>query len=237
MRLADAIGYYKQQGMLQFSKRILDRLGFQYFERSLIFLLVDLDKLPIVPQKPYSFRLATEEDIERETDYKDGWFTKREALKRIREGCRLYILKDGDKIIYFLWAEPENATVAWFDLHFRLPDDMVYCTGSYTIPEYRNRGIAKRLDSEIFHSLKMEGFRYIIGVVEPSNKASRAVNDKTGVVEYQTVHYKRYGHVRSFRIHDASSSRQKVFISAFRTPSAIWKVFLQTPDATRAGKG
>jgi ribosomal protein S18 acetylase RimI-like enzyme len=237
MRLGDAIHYYQQFGMLQFSKRILDRLGFQYFERSLIFVLADLDKLPIAPKKPYSFRLATIEDIEKETDYKDGWYTKEAALTRIREGRRLYILKDGDKIIYYLWAEPKDGTVAWFDLHFRLPPDIVYCTGSYTIPEYRNRGIAKRLDAEILHSLKMEGFRYIIGVVEPSNKASRAVNDKTGVIEYQTVHYKRYGHVRSFRIHDASSSRQKVFISAFRTPSAIWKVFWQTPDATRAGKG
>jgi hypothetical protein len=45
--------------MLQFSKRVLDRLGFQYFNRSLIFVLVDLEKLPIAPKKPYSFRLAT----------------------------------------------------------------------------------------------------------------------------------------------------------------------------------
>jgi len=231
MRLADAIHYCQQFGMLQFSKRVLDRLGFQYFNRSLIFVLVDLEKLPIAPKKPYSFRLATKEDIEREPNYKDGWFTKEEALKRIREGRRLYILENDGRLIYYLWAEPEKATVAWFDLHVWLPEDMVYCTGSYTIPEYRNKGIARRLDAEIFHSLKEEGLKYILGVVEPSNKASRAVNDKTGIVEYQTVHYKRLGHIRIFRVIDINSARRKTFVSAFQTPSAIWNAFLSLPSS------
>lgn len=230
MRLVDAIHIYQQFGMLQFSKRILDRLGFQYFERSLIFLLADLDKLSIAQKKPYSFRLATKEDLEKETDYKDGWYTKEAALKRIHEGRRLYIWKDGDKIIYYLWAEPKDATVAWFDLNFRLPRDTVYCTGSYTIPEYRKRGIATRLDAEILCSLKEEGMKYVLGVVEPSNKASRAVNDKIGIIEYQTVHYKRRGHIRIFRVSEMNSGRQKTFISAFQTPSTIWNVFPAIPS-------
>lgn len=231
MRLADVIDYYQRHGMLQLSQRLLERLGIQFFDRTLIFLLVDLNRLPRIPAKPYSFCLATVEDVEQEQNYRDGWFTKKEALKRVREGRRLYIVKNGNRIVNFLWAEPEMATVAWFDLHMVLPRDIVYCTGSYTVQDCRGKGIASRMDLEVFHSLKEEGVSYVLGVVAPDNTASRAVNDKTGVIEYQVVRYKRYGIIRYFRVNCINSDEQKTFVTVFKTPSTIWKTFLSFPSA------
>jgi ribosomal protein S18 acetylase RimI-like enzyme len=231
MRLADVVDYYRRHGMLQFSKRLLEGLGLQFFDRTLIFVLVDLERLPSARPKPYSFCCATSEDIEKEQHYKDGWFTKEEALKRIRVGRRLYILKDGGRFVSFLWAEPEKATVNWFDLHMVLPRDIVYCTGSYTVPDYRNRGIATQMDLEVFHSLKEEGVNYILGVVAPDNSESRAVNNKNGIIEYQVVRYRRYGIIRYFRINRTNSDEQKTFVAVFKTPSAIWNTFLSLPSA------
>jgi ribosomal protein S18 acetylase RimI-like enzyme len=108
-----------------------------------------------------------------------------------------------------------------------MPKDMIYCTGSHTVSEYRNRGIAYKLDAQIAQYFKKEGFRYVIGVVDPANTASRAVNKKLGIREYQVVRYKRYGFIKYYRVNKINSDKQKTFIAFFKSPDRLWETFFE----------
>jgi ribosomal protein S18 acetylase RimI-like enzyme len=170
--------------------------------------------------------MPTKEDIEKEQKYNDYWFRKEDAIYRLQNGHRLFVLKENGRIVFFLWAEKKQSTISWFDLHMHIPQDMIYITGVYTIPEFRNRGIAYKLKREIFHYLKKEGIKNLIEVVDPSNATALKMDKKIGFREYQIVYYKRYWFIRCFCVRKHRSNQQRTFISVFKTPEIIWKAFL-----------
>jgi GNAT superfamily N-acetyltransferase len=235
LQIQKTFDYYKQQGPLQFIKRFFGKLGFEHFNRSLIFLVLDLKDIPDDVERTYSFHIATIDDIQKEQDYNDGFFSKEKATYRLRNGHRLFVLNKNASMVYFLWTEQIEAAVWWFDdLPVHLPQDMVYISGVYTQPEFRNRGIASELKREIFHYLKKEGFNHIIEAVHPANPKALRIDRRLGFREYQTVHYKRYWHIRHYTVQKFNSNERKTFITLFKAPKDIWKTFLQLEGQRRA---
>jgi GNAT superfamily N-acetyltransferase len=227
MKLKRVIDFYSKHGSLPLWKRCFEKLGLYNCDRSIIFVRLDLKNIPLDGNEPYRFIFATADDIQKERDYDDGWYQKKEAISRLREGHRLFVSKENGEMVYCLWAEFHDVRIRWLDLCFDIPDDMIYCTGSHTIPEYRNRGIAHKLDAQIAQYFKKEGFRHIIGVVDPANMASRAVNKKLGIREYQMVRYKRYGFIKYYRVNKINSDKQKTFIAFFKSPGRLWETFFE----------
>lgn len=227
MKLQNGIAYYRKHGLLPFWTRCFEKMGLHYCDRSLIFVRLDLKNIPLNGDEPYRFTFATADDIHQEGEYNDGWFQKKDAISRLQQGHRLFVSKENERMVYCLWAEFNHVNLRWLDLCFDMPKDMIYCTGSHTSPGYRNRGIAYQLDAQIAQYFKKGGFRHIIGVVDPANTASRAVNRKLGVKEYQMVRYKRYGFIKYYRVHQMNSDRRKTFIAAFKSPDRLWETFFE----------
>lgn len=230
MKFAKAINFYKQHGLLEFTKRLIDQLGLTFIisTRSVIFVKLDLNNMPTDCNDPFSFLIATADDIQKELVYNDGWFTRETAISRIQKDHRLFVFKENEKMIYFLWTDLKNVRINWLDLNFNIPEDMLYLTGAYTIPEYRNRGVAYKLKTEIFQYLRKEGFNHIIGVVDPTNTVALKIDKRLGFKEYQTVYYKRYWFLKYYCVNKYNSDQQKRFVgvTVLKSPDIIWKAFL-----------
>ena len=227
LQIQKTIDYYKQQGLLQFLKRFFGKLGFEHFSRSLIFLVLDLKDIPDDVEKPYSFHIAAVNDIENDRNFDCGFFAKRQAIYRLQKGHRLFVLKEGTRLVYFQWVEQKNASIWWFDyLPIDLPKNMAYMAAAYTVPEFRNKGIATKLKAEIYYFLKKEGINYLISAIHPKNTINLNIHKKLGFREYQTIQYKRYWHIRYYTVKKANSNESKTFISLFKFPKDIWEIFL-----------
>jgi ribosomal protein S18 acetylase RimI-like enzyme len=226
MKIANAIHYYKQHGVLSFLKRMFVSFGFEFFDHAVIFMVLDLNDIPDDIKEPYSFYQATVADVQQAEDYNDGWFAKKEALSRLQNGHRLFVFKEKETTIYFLWAETKKVTLNWLAMDLSIPEDMLYISGAFTLPEFRNRGIASKLKKEIFHFLKKEGIKKLIGVVIPSNTTALLIDKKLGFKEYQTITYKRYGYFRHYKVQKFNSGECKTFITLFKAPKDIWITFL-----------
>jgi ribosomal protein S18 acetylase RimI-like enzyme len=236
MKLEAVISFYRRHGFLTLWKRCLETMGTYFFcDRSIIFVSLDFRNIPLNGNAPFHFFLATADDVQKEPEYNDGWYQKSDAITRLHKGHRLFVLMENERMVYSMWAESQDVRIRWLNLRFDLPDRMIYCTASHTIPEFRNKGIARRLDLQIAQYFKKEGFDYAIGVVDPANTASRAVNGKLGVKEYQIVRYRRYGFVKYYRVSKMNSDLSKSFITCFASPRALWKTFFEAAshDSTR----
>lgn len=236
MKLEAVISFYRRHGFLTLWKRCLETMGTYFFcDRSIIFVSLDFRNIPLNGNAPFHFFLATADDVQKEPEYNDGWYQKSDAITRLHKGHRLFVLMENKRMVYSMWAESQDVRIRWLNLRFDLPDRMIYCTASHTIPEFRNKGIARRLDLQIAQYFKKEGFDYAIGVVDPANTASRAVNGKLGVKEYQIVRYRRYGFVKYYRVSKMNSDLSKSFITCLASPRALWKTFFEAAshDSTR----
>lgn len=226
LHIEKAIDYYKQHGFLDFLKQVFRKLGFENFSRSLVFMVLDLKNVPDV-RKSYSFQIATIDDVQNDPDYNDGFFTKGEALSRLKKGHQHFILRKDKEIIYSLWAEQENVAVWWFgDLQINLSENMAYMSGAYTSPDYRGQGVYYRFTKEIFNYLREKGITHIIAGVHPANSTVLNLNKKLGYKPYQTITYKRYWHIRRYIVQKFNSDDCKAYTTIFKAPKDIWKTFL-----------
>ena len=117
MKLITVINYYKQHGFLKFMKRVFNRLGFIYFDHSLLFFHVDLNNIIKDFIGPWTFQIVTKSDIQKERNYYDGWYTKERALLRLQNGRhRLLISRLDDKIVTYQWLVFRKVKINWLDL-------------------------------------------------------------------------------------------------------------------------
>jgi RimJ/RimL family protein N-acetyltransferase len=227
MLFLNSLVYLKKEGLLSFLRLTLWRLGFQCFDRSLIFFVRDLDQLADIHDQPYTFSILTLKDIEDAPNYDDGFYSKRRALYRLQKGYRLFVLREGHELAFFTWIETGVARIPWFNhLPLNLPKNIAYMAAVYTAPQFRNRGIATRTKKEIFRYLKEDGYTYIIEVIHPNNSVALKVDKSLGFREYQTIRYRRYWYLKIYNIKKVSSSESKTVISFFRSPKHIWETFL-----------
>ena len=226
MKTKNAILYFKQHGILSFLNRAVTSLGFEFFTHAVVFIVLDLNEMSNDIKEPCSFREVTIVDVQQAKDYNDGWFTKDEAIQRLQNGRRLFILEKDGRYIYSHWVETKKVTIHWLNLNFFLPEDIVYTAGLYIIPEMRGQGLALRMCKELSLFLKDQGFNKQIGAIITSNTTSLHLNKKIGFKEYQIITYKRYGYVNHYIVKKSNSDKRKTYITLFKAPKDIWKTFL-----------
>lgn len=222
-----AVTYHHENGFKNFFWHLLSELGFVNYNRDLVFNCVDLDAMLFKTQESFSFHIETVQELQTEQVYRDLWFTKEEAAKRLKNGCRLFVLKIKSEIIFFTWIEEREATIDWIGIKMKLPDNVAYLTGVCTVPEYRRRGISSKIKREILQYLKKEGMSKVVEVVDPLNSVALKMDNRLGFKEYQRVNYRRCWLLQRYRIKQFGSDQQKTFFSIwpFRNP-AVWNCFL-----------
>lgn len=223
------LDYYKRNSFLSSLKHIFEKLGFEHSSKSLIFMVLNLEDISEVVETPYSFHNTTIADIQDEQDHyfeHKYQFSKREFLYRMKKGHHVYVFKEDNKMVFFLWTEQKGATITVFHMPLHLPQYTSYISGVFTMPGYRNRGIAHKIMKEVIHYLKEAGFTKLLCVVNPKNNTALNIYNRLGFKKYQIVHYKRFWQVRRYTAEKFNSDERKVFISLFSAPKDIWKTFL-----------
>ena len=227
LQIQKTIDYYKHQGLLQFIKHFFNKLGFEHFSRTLIFLVLNLKNIPHDIKEPCDLSIITIDDIEKIRDYNNGVFTKDEAVYRLQKGHTLFFSKESNKMTCSIWIEQQNAAIWWFNnLPLNLPEAAAYMSGLNTSPEYRRKGFASKLKKEVSLHLKKEGVSYLIEGLHPANKPALLMDKKLGFKEYQTIIYKRYWYIRHYTVQRFNSDERKTFITFFKAPKDIWKTYL-----------
>ncbi len=226
-QLIKVLDYYKKNGLLKFIRRVCNRFGLEYLNRNLIFFHFDLNNITNDFKKPYTFHPATIEDVKRAQNYYERWFTKNEAIQRLKNGHRLFVLFSENEMVFMRWIDFKKVVINYFDLHFDIPDNFAYVTGVYTAPEFRRKNIGFKMANEINHYLKNNRINHTFSVVDPENTAALKLNKKLGGKEYQFVNYKRYAFIRYYCVKKYNSSQHKIFINILRKrDNDIWKCFL-----------
>lgn len=194
-------------------------------DRTLVFLRVDLRQFAASEAGPYEFQVLTADDVRKLPEYNDGWFKQREAIRRLERGCRLFVLKHEERIVYFHWSEVGCAEIRWFDLAFALPEDVTYRTCLYTVPEFRNRGLAHRLGTQLLHYWKEQGKHWVFVVIDPANLASLKLHGDLGFKPYQTVRYRRFLVWRHYCILKSNTGECRTRMACLRMADSIWNAF------------
>jgi len=223
--IQNGIAFFRQKGAWPFLRLVASKLGFLLFEHTLIFYKIDLKDIPKEAPAAFDLQIASIEDIEKEDSYENSFFSKKQAIYRLRLGHRLFVLKSGDKIAYYCWVEQEKAAIWWFGLSLDLPKEVVYLSGTYTLPAFRGQGIAQRGQREILRRLKPEGVQFAFAAVHPDNLSPQKILKKSGFKEYQTVTYKRYWQIRHVIVTKAGSSTRRSYVRLFSFPKGIWRAF------------
>jgi len=223
----DVITYYRQHGLWALLKSVLRRLGFICHNRTLLFFHVDLTKFANGFTGPFTIHLATVEEVEREQDYYDGWFTKEHAIMNLLNGYQLFIFKQNGQIATYQWLVFKTVKIDWLEMHFDIPADYVYYQAIYTIPELRGSGLGSKTNWEVFSYLKRKGYNHVLLVIDPDNTPSIRLFTHNGAENYLRVHYRRYWLVRYYHVKKINSSESKTYIIPFMAPRDIWKTYLK----------
>lgn len=222
-----AINYYKRKGFLSLLHVILARLGIEFLNGTLVFLILDLNKQSDDFNGDACLSIQTIKDIESDVFFDEGFFSKRKTINRIEQGKILFAAKDNFQTYFTLWIEHHNLIIWWFnDTQMVLPKDAVYMSGVYTAASYRHQGIATKLKREAFHYLRNQGIKYVIEAVHPQNTIALLMDKRLGFQECFNFNYKKVFLFRHYNIQFPGSKIHKSFFSIFRTPSAIKRLLL-----------
>jgi len=181
--------------------------------------------MPYSRSCPYCFRLPSLMDVVDNPDYWDGWCTRNAAVKRLRQGCTLFVVQHDGINACFGWSECKYVHISWFDLRFSIPNNVVYNTFLYTVPEMRGKGIGSQLWYDMASYWKNKKYQYIFVVIDPNNSASLSLHKRLGYQLYQTVHYRRRFFLRCYHTVSARTGEQLRHLSLFHMPKHIWNTF------------
>jgi len=166
------------------------------------------------------------EDIENAPNYFDGWFYKRQALKRLEQGHVLLAVTANNKLIYMNWLELKNIHLRDINLSFSIPDTTAFDAYQYTVLEYRNKGIASWAHCRVIEHLQQLGYKRVFGQVSPERKIGHFVATRIGYKDYQTISFRRFfWFLKCYCVKDCDTGRKKIFWRIRKTDQEIWKAF------------
>jgi GNAT superfamily N-acetyltransferase len=136
-----------------------------------------------------------------------------EARIRLEGGNDLWLVLDGDQLLFscwiFRWRAPVHAAAGG---EIGLADAMVCLEDSVTTPAARGRGVAPAAGSAIADVLADEGQRRMITKVTVDNLPSRKAAEKIGFEPVAIMHFKRIGPLRRTSVRALDEGRGRYFV-------------------------
>jgi RimJ/RimL family protein N-acetyltransferase len=111
-----------------------------------------------------------------------------------------------------------------------IPDKVAYSLGMYTVPGFREKGLASKLRLRQLQFLKRHGYQRVFLAITPNNLASQKVSRKCGFKEYQTVIYRRILFLKYYCVKDYNTNKMKRFWYIQGIDQKLWKTFSKIGD-------
>jgi len=218
-----ALSYYRQAGFLSFLKTLFAYFGIEFFNGELLFFIRDIHSCDISQQSDHAtFKIATIEDVIKDTDFDNVFFSKRKTIQRLQQGKVLFISRHNLKTVFTLWVEYHRLNLWWFnDTEMTLPPAVAYISGVYTIPSYQYQGVAKQVESDILQYLNKQGIRYVLEAIHPKNTFAVNLAKKLNFRECFTIKYIKILLFRYYRVQYFESKITKSSLCLLGTPSRI----------------
>lgn len=226
------IRYYQSKGFWKTLLRSLVWVSYRKDEN----LFFEIDLLAFSPPKDLKesgdFAAATATDVEEIPDYFDGWFNKRQALRRLEQGPRLFLIRKEQRAVSFLWLEFGTVFIPALDLSFTVPDTTAYIAYTYTLPERRKDGVAYLAQNCALEYLKNRGYRTAFLMISPVNETPIRMVKRSGFKLFQVVFYQRFFFLlRHYRVRDPDTDREKSFWHLSKSDHEVWKTFSKSCQA------
>jgi ribosomal protein S18 acetylase RimI-like enzyme len=218
--------YYKEKGLWRTLLHSLVRVSYQRDE----FLFFEIDLVKYSPRKDITesgdFAVATAADIERIPNYFDGWFSKRQALSRLEQGHKLFLVRRQQEAVSFRWVEFGRVTIPALGLLFTVPDTTAYLAYSYTLPDHRKAGVASWSQHCTLEYLRRHGYRTAFLITSPITDIPIRLVKKSGFRLFLVVFYQRFFlFLKQYHVKDPDTGREKVFRHIWKSDHEIWKTF------------
>ena len=169
--------------------RALDKAGYRrviLFER-----LLDEPIPEMVSAIPVTTSLLKTDEIAEYLPLRPGQ-TAQETLERLKKGHKCFVLRSSNVIAHACWAGIGTARMEYLDCEVRLADTTGYLYGSFTAGQFRKLNLATVAYLEMARHFRDLGFRRLVAVVVPHNRAALGPVRKAG--------YHRLGVIRSVKI-------------------------------------
>ena len=143
-------------------------------------------------------------DLLKETELQDyvGFHSYPEPstiLSRLRTGHRCFVARCKGRIVNAAWAVPnEEIGFSYFDaIHRRVAErlapDEVYVYDVFTLPPFRGKNIVGVVFARMIRYFQDVGYKRMIVIVEPKNKASLRLMEKAGYRPVRMLHFLALG--------------------------------------------
>lgn len=191
---------YKSQGVLRLGERLIKKIiHFVFITNSAIWFERDLlDIAELEAKIPVEINMACgSETIEWLKNREETWlFNPREIEVGLKNNHYFPTVRYKGNIIGCAKVGMSRVYIADFERIINFPADMIFIYDTFVLPEYRGRGIAPYLISEIMKFAAAKGFRRIRCHIPDWNKAS--------INAYTKIGFKKIKNIRCMRIMGSS---------------------------------
>jgi hypothetical protein len=167
-------------------------LGKAGYRRMILFERLLDEPIPeIASAIPVTTSLLKTDEIDEYLVFRPGQ-TAQEILERLKRGHKCFALRSSNVIAHACWAGIGTARMEYLDCEIRLADRTTYLYGSFTAGQFRKLNLATVAYLEMARHFRDLGFRRLVAVVVPHNRAALGPVRKAG--------YRRLGVIRSVKI-------------------------------------
>jgi ribosomal protein S18 acetylase RimI-like enzyme len=184
------IAVLREEGIRSFWFKALGELGYR---RLLLFQrFLDQPIQRIMPRIPLTTELLREHDINAYLAFRPD-SSRSTILQRFGAGERCFVARYDGQIVCANWAVTEQAWIPYLEREIPMQPGDVYVYDSFTAPAFRNRNIAPALAVEILKYFRGAGYRRMMMVMLPENRANRRARAKTGYRVFEIIRCVRVG--------------------------------------------
>lgn len=217
------INYLKRNGLICTINKIWYSLEFFRYRKAIMYNK-QLTVSNLCPSDDLNIKIASEEDIDEE--YKDVWYTKKQALERLNKGHILFLAKDKGINIYYGWVELLNINIPWLGIkNLCIPSNIGYNCRAYVPPQYRGQRVFIRTYNFVEkYLLNDKTIDRVFLITAPDNVASHRSVTLSGYIPYQYVRYFKIMGLKLYIVESLQNKKSKIK-KIFLQNSNFWNVF------------
>jgi ribosomal protein S18 acetylase RimI-like enzyme len=147
---------------------------------------------PVTPGLPVTIGLLDKTEVDAYCGFRPG-ADPLDVRRRLEAGQWCFVARLEGRIVQAGWAVARRARIDYLDSEIDLAPDEVYIYGSYTAPDSRGRNLAPAQRTEAVRFFRDAGYRRLVAVVFPENRAGFRPLEKIGCRRFGVIGYVRIG--------------------------------------------
>jgi len=193
--LSRAREVFRKEGVRAFFFKLV---GEFFYRRLILFERSTSEPVRKMPLGQFlSFSILDEDGLEEYRAFRPDTSIA-EIKQRLAEGQLCFVLRAKRRIVHTTWAMTDRAYIDYLSYDFRLRQDVAYVYDSFSLPDYRGRGIPLIRLAHMLPHLSAIGYRRVISANLPENKAGMRPPLKAGYHHYGIIGYIGLGKWRRY---------------------------------------